>query len=83
MYKSSLKYITFVKLVMNHNWIYGPADSHGFFISCVFSGVIWICAPMIPRQEKKNHQSNMTASGEMWFENLRNAYIFFSNHKKS
>lgn len=53
MYKSSLKYITFVKLVMNHNWIYGPADSHGFFISCVFSGVIWICAPMIPRQEKK------------------------------
>ena len=64
---------------MNHNWVYCLVDCQGFFTSCDFSGVIWICTPLIHRREKKN-QSNMTASGEMWFWVLGKWVYIFSNY---
>ena len=66
---------------MNHNWVYCLVDCQGFFTSCVFSGVIWICTPLIHRRGKKN-QSNMTASGEMWFWVLGKWVCIFYNYKK-
>ena len=52
MYKPFKKYITFVRLEINHNCVYSPVDCQGFFISCVLSGAFWICF-LIRKEEKK------------------------------
>lgn len=53
MYKSSLKYITFVKLEINHNWVYALTDCQGSLFHLFLVGIIWICFVLIHREEEK------------------------------
>lgn len=82
MYKSSLKYITVVK-----GWTIIKSVAQQFVRGSLFHVLLVGSFEYVPHwvieKGKKKNQSNITASGEMWFESLRNEYIFLSNYEKS
>lgn len=82
MYKSSIKYIIVVK-----GWTIIKSVAQQFVRGSLFHVFLVGSFEYVPHwvieKGKKKNQSKITASGEMWFESLRNEYIFFSNYEKS